>query len=137
MALTYVLTSSSYDGRYLQVICSQNPNPSANTSTISWTLRSVGGSVNYYTTGPTTLVINGNTVYSKERTKWESETFPAAKGSVSGSLVVSHGDDGSLTVPETRIAVRMKITLERILFINKFKTTYKYNDYLREMIKFA
>ena len=101
MALTYILKSDSYDGRYLQVICSQNPNPSANTSTISWTLRAVGGSVNYYTTGPTALVINGNTVYSKERTKWESETFPAAKGSVSGSFIVNHNADGSLTIPVT------------------------------------
>ena len=42
-------TSASYDGRYLQLSISESVNVAANTSTLTWTLTSAGGSSNYYT----------------------------------------------------------------------------------------
>lgn len=101
-------TSASYDGRYLQLSISESVNVAANTSTLTWTLTSAGGSSNYYTIDATTVTINGVTVYSKERTNWDERVFPAAKGSVSGSLTVGHDSSGSKTIPvvfSTRVYV--------------------------------
>ena len=91
-------TSASYDGRYLQLSISESVNVAANTSTLTWTLTSAGGSATYYTIDATTVTINGTTMYSKERTNWEDRVFPAAKGSVSGTLTVAHDSGGSKTV---------------------------------------
>lgn len=91
-------TSASYDGRYLQLSISESVNVAANTSTLTWTLTSVGGSAVYYTIDATTVTINGTTVYSKARTYWEDRVFPAAKGSVSGTLTVAHDSNGSKTI---------------------------------------
>lgn len=96
MASSITLKSSSYDGRYMQLVCTQTSNGSAeNSSTIKWTLTTAGGSVSNYSTGPTTVVINGSTVYSKDRTAYTTESFPAAKGSKSGTIVVKHNTDGT------------------------------------------
>lgn len=100
MADTITLKSSSeYSGRYMQLVCTQTSNGGAkNTSTIKWTLSTVGGNSLYYTTGPTKVVINGVTVYSKDRVAWTSESFPASKGSKSGELTVSHATDGTKSI---------------------------------------
>lgn len=98
MASSFTLNSSSYEGRYLTLTCSQTKNIASNTSTISWTLTSKGGSVKYYSTGPTTVTINGTQVYYKARTAWSTETFPAAAGSTSGSLTVSHDSLGNKSI---------------------------------------
>lgn len=94
MAKNYTLKSVSYDGRYLQVDCTQTTDIATNTSTINWKLSAIGGSVNLYSTGATTLTINGTQVYYKARTSYSSGEFPAAKGSVSGSLKVAHNNNG-------------------------------------------
>ena len=94
MASTFSLTSDSYDGRYLKLTCSQKTDIATNKSTISWTLTSAGGDVNYYSTGPTTVTINGVQVYYQKRLEWDTETFPAAKGSKSGTLTVEHDTYG-------------------------------------------
>lgn len=99
MANSFTLKTSSYDGRYLQLSCTQTPDVSANTSTINWTLTVAGGNSSYYTTGPTTAKINNKQVYYKDRVSWSTNAFPAAKGSTSGSMVVTHNTDGSLTIP--------------------------------------
>lgn len=91
-------TSNNYEGRYLQLTITESVNTIANTSTLNWTLQSVGGSVNYYTVDATTVTINGTQVYYKDRTSWDSKVFPAAKGSVSGSLTVAHNSDGSKSI---------------------------------------
>lgn len=91
-------TSDSYDGRYLQLSITESVNVIANTSTLTWTLTSAGGSAVYYTIDATTVTINGTTVYSKARTNWEDRVFPAAKGSVSGTITVSHNSDGKKSV---------------------------------------
>jgi hypothetical protein len=91
-------SASEYDGRYLGLTCIQTKNGGVeNTSTIEWTLYSIGGSVDY-STGPTKVVINGKTVYSQDRVSWESQKFPAVKGTKQGTLVVNHNNDGKKTI---------------------------------------
>lgn len=99
MAATYELKSTTHDGRYLVLKCTQVRNVAKNTSTINWTLTSTGGSVNYYSVGPTTAKINGKTVYSSDRVFYDEQRFPAARGSVSGSTEVQHNSDGSCSIP--------------------------------------
>lgn len=83
-------TSNTYDGRYLQLSITESVNVASNKSTLSWTLTSAGGASAYYTIDATTVTINGTQVYYKARTYWEDRVFPAAKGSVSGTLEVPH-----------------------------------------------
>ena len=82
MASTFSLTSPSYDGRYMTLSCSQSKDVETNKSTITWTLTSTGGKDKYYSTGPTTVKINGTEVYYCDRKDWTTKTFPAAKGSL-------------------------------------------------------
>lgn len=98
MASSFTLKSSAYDGRYMELVCKQTKDIAANKSIISWTLSSIGGDDNYYSTGPTSVTINGKQVYYKERVKWDAKKFPAAKGSTSGSIEVSHNGDGSKAI---------------------------------------
>lgn len=91
-------TSNSYEGRYLQLTITESVNAKTNTSTLTWTLQSLGGSVNYYSTAATTVTINGTTVYSKAATSWSTYAFPAAKGSTSGTISVTHGSDGKKSI---------------------------------------
>lgn len=96
MASTFTIKSDSFEGRYLQLTCTQRKD--GEKSYIDWTLSSVGGEVNYYSTGPTAIYINHTNVYYKDRVNWESKIFPAAKGSVSDTLAVEHDANGSKTV---------------------------------------
>lgn len=91
-------TSNNYDGRYLQLSITESVNVPGNKSTLSWTLTSAGGSAAYYTIDATTVTINGEQVYYKARTYWDDRVFPAAKGSVSGTLEVPHNTDGTKSV---------------------------------------
>lgn len=91
-------TSNMYNGRYLQLSVAETVNVSANTSTLTWTLTSAGGASTYYTIEETTVKINGTQVYYKARTAWDSYVFPAAKGSVSGSIEIPHNSDGTKSV---------------------------------------
>lgn len=93
-----VFTSKSYEGRYLQLTITESVNVVENTSTLTWVLQSLGGSVDYYTTGPTTVTINGTQVYYKARTAWSTSQFPAAKGSTSGTITVAHDSNGSKSI---------------------------------------
>lgn len=88
-------TSNTYSGRYLQLTITESIDAIGNFSTLTWTLKSTGGSDSYYSIAPTTVKINGVTVYSKGSTPWTSSEFPAAKGSVSGTIKVAHEPDGS------------------------------------------
>lgn len=91
-------TSNSYEGRYLQLTITESVNVIANTSTLTWTLKSLGGAANYYSTGPTTVTINGTQVYYKDRIKWSTKQFPAAKGTVSGTITVTHNSNGAKSI---------------------------------------
>lgn len=98
MATFTLYSAKSYEGRKLRLYCTSSTNIANNTSTIKWTLYSEGGSSSYYTTGPTTVTINGVEVYYKGRVSYSSKSFPASKGSVSGSLTVAHNDDGKKSI---------------------------------------
>lgn len=97
MASTITLKSDAYKGRYMQLTCTQRKD--AEKSYIDWTLSSIGGEVNYYSTGPTSVYINATCVYYKDRVNYTSESFPAAKGSVSGTIEVTHNEDGTKGIP--------------------------------------
>jgi hypothetical protein len=98
MANSFTLTSHSYKGRYMYLECTQAKDIQNNRSTISWKLSSIGGSSNYYTTGPTIVTINGVQVYYSGKTDWDTHKFPAAKGSVSGTTTVPHNNLGDKTI---------------------------------------
>ena len=98
MAKEFLLSSHSYQGRYLYLTCTQEPVAADNQSIIHWTLTVTGGSSNYYTTGPTSVYIAGKQVYYADVTTWDTYRFPAGRGSVSGTLQLPHNPDGSLTV---------------------------------------
>lgn len=93
--MSWTYTSSKYDGRYLQLTITESTDDASNSSTLTWTLTSAGGAVNYYTIDETTVSINGTTVYYKGRTSWDSREFPAKKGSTSGTLTIVHNADGT------------------------------------------
>ena len=95
MASTITIKSDAYKTRYMQLTCTQKKDESNNKSIITWTLSSVGGEVNYYSTGPTSVYINATLVYYKDRVAYDTEAFPAAKGSVSGTIEVAHNEDGT------------------------------------------
>lgn len=98
MALTFTINSISYDGRYMTLDCTQRQDVANNKSVINWTLTVKGGSANYYSTGPTTVKINGKQVYYAGRLSWQTYKFPTGKGSVSGTLEVAHDSDGAKSV---------------------------------------
>ena len=97
MASTFTLASHSWGGRYMYLECSQSKDIATNKSTISWKLSSLGGEVNYYAT-EVTLTIGGTVVYQSGRVAWDSYKFPAAKGSTSGTIDISHDEYGNKTI---------------------------------------
>ena len=98
MALTFSINSISYDGRYMTLDCTQRQDVANNKSVINWTLTVKGGSANYYSTGATTVKINGTQVYYAGRLSWSTYKFPTGKGSVSGTLEVAHDSNGAKSV---------------------------------------
>lgn len=99
MASSFRIDSQSYQGRYLYLVCEQiEKNIPTATSQVKWTLTATGGTSSYYTTGPTTVQINGQTVYYKGKTSWSTHEFPAAKGSVSGVVTIPHDELGNAEV---------------------------------------
>lgn len=100
VAKSYVFYNPDYGSRYLQLSITQVKNVANNTSTLNWVLESLGGADNWHVSVyPTTIKINGTQVYYKGNTPYNTYVFPAKKGSVSGSITVSHNSDGTLTVP--------------------------------------
>ena len=89
--------TSSYGGRYIKLtVVEESYSIANNTSTVRWTLESIGGSSNYYTIYHLKAVVNGTTMYSEKTTEWDTKVFPAAKGSQTGTLVITHGTDGKI-----------------------------------------
>ena len=91
----FTIRSKAYDGRYIEVTLEQLPNVEDNCSEIRWTLCVAGGNDSYYSTGPITLTIGDQQVYYCKRKSYSTKVFPAARGSVSGSLTVSHEENGN------------------------------------------
>lgn len=107
MASSFRLNSQSYQGRYMYLACEQQEkNVVTNTSPVKWTLTVTGGSSSYYTTGPTTVTINGKVVYYKGQVSWKTYQFPAAAGSVSGVITIPHDELGNAVV---EVSIRTNI----------------------------
>ena len=88
--------TSSYQGRYLKLtVVEESTSIANNTSTVRWTLESIGGSHNYYTIYNCSVVVNGTEVYDSGTTSWDTQRFPASKGSTSGTITVTHNNDGT------------------------------------------
>lgn len=96
--MAWKFKSNTYEGRYLLLTITETVDPTTNSSKLSWTLSSEGGSSNYYTISATSVVIGGTPVYEKGKTAWDSKVFPAAKGSKSGNITVQHNSDGKKTI---------------------------------------
>lgn len=91
MALSGSLkTNTADDGRGLQFTWTATQNVANNTSKISWTLKPFGGADAWYSTGPITITVDGQTIYNftdriNMRLSW----------SASGSFTLDHANDGS------------------------------------------
>lgn len=81
--LTLTATESSYNAR-------------TNTSEVAWSVSVSGGSSNYMTTYLYASV-NGTVVYNNTAS-YTSQSFPAIRGSKSGTMTVSHGSNGAKSV---------------------------------------
>lgn len=76
--------SNSYEGRQLRLVVRQDG------GYLKWTLYSEGGSSSNYTICNLSISIAGTNVYSPGTVYWNTEKFPAAKGSKSGKVWVGH-----------------------------------------------
>lgn len=88
--------TSSYQGRYLKLtVVEESYSIANNTSTVRWTLESIGGEVNYYSIYNWGVVVGGQTIYPTQTTEWSTKSFPAARGSRTGTITVNHKSDGT------------------------------------------
>lgn len=89
--------TSKYDGRYLKLtVVEESTNIANNTSTLRWTLESIGGaSATYYTIYNWGVWVNGQKIYKQQTTGWSSYNFPAGTGSRTGTITVNHNADGT------------------------------------------
>lgn len=93
MALSGSVSTSTYDGYGVTMTWTATQSVANNTSTIKWTLKSFGGTSNYYyRAGPITLTINGSTAYS-----WSDRfnLWGAGGWSQSGTTTIAHNSDGT------------------------------------------
>lgn len=92
MASSGSFNTGSYEGRYLQFSWKEiNQNVSSNTTTISWTLKGLGGGNVWYKAGNFKVVIAGETVYSSStRIQLDNGTVVA-----SGTYTFKHNADGT------------------------------------------
>ena len=81
---TLSVTESSYD-------------PITNTSVVSWTLSASGDGGTWYDYYLYASV-NGTAVYNSAGS-WSRGSFPAATGSTSGTMTISHNADGTKSIP--------------------------------------
>ena len=85
--------TSSYDGRYYQLDWTSTQSIPNNQTTISWTLKAVGGNSGWYAERTLNVVIGGVTAYSKtDRVERRTGTI------TSGTRVVNHNSVGDATI---------------------------------------
>lgn len=94
----YLESQKTYNGRYMYLSCTQQAVPEENKSIVHWVLTVTDGDSPRYTTGPTTITINGQTVYYAPKIYYTEDKFPAAKGSTGGSIEIVHEADGSKSI---------------------------------------
>lgn len=80
---------------YTLTVTESSYSSTANTSTVSWSLSASGGSTwyDYYLYAS----VNGTVVYNGSGS-WSKGSFPAATGSTSGSMTISHNSDGKKSI---------------------------------------
>lgn len=89
-------TGGNSGGRYAKLTVEESSySIENNTSTITWTLQVLGGSSNYYNAYEVKVTIGGTVVYGPTSKDWSTQTFPAAKGTKTGSFDVAHNPDGT------------------------------------------
>ena len=99
MANIFNIDSKAYNTRYLSLVCKQEQDIPNNQSIITWTLKVVGGTANAYSTGATTVTINGEQVFYAPRYSYNSGMFPTIGGtSQSGTLIIKHNEDGKKSI---------------------------------------
>lgn len=104
--------TTKYDGRYLKLtVVEESTSIENNTSTLRWTLESIGGTHAWYTIFNWGVTIADQVIYSKQTTNYSTGVFPAAKGSRTGTVTVVHNEDG--TAPD------VTFTLTGSVYYNK------------------
>ena len=89
MALSGTTSTGKYDGRYYTVTWTATQSATNNTSTISWTLKAVGGNSNWYAERTLKVVIGGSTVVDK------TDRVERYAGIIAtGSKVIKHDSNG-------------------------------------------
>lgn len=89
MALSGTVKTSTYDGRYYQLDWKATQSEVSNQSTVSWTLKAVGGS-GWYAERTLTVVLGGSTVYSKtDRVQRYAGTIKT------GTKTIAHDSSGN------------------------------------------
>lgn len=87
---------SGAEGRtYTLSVTEQSYSATANTSVVKWTLTASGGSswMDYYLYAS----VNGTVVYNQSGS-WSKGSFPAATGSTSGTMTISHNSNGAKSI---------------------------------------
>lgn len=93
MALSGVMRTNDYDGRYYELSWTATQSTINNTSTISWTLKALGGKSAYYTERVLQVMLGGQTLIDK------TDAYYRYKGTIkSGSFTVTHNLLGELTI---------------------------------------
>lgn len=90
MALSGTVNTTSYDGRYYQLSWTATQSVANNTSTISWTLKALGGTSSWYAERTLKVVLAGTTIYSKT-SRVERYTGTIA----TGTKTISHNSSGA------------------------------------------
>ena len=90
MALSGSVSTSKYEGRYMQFSWTATQNTTKNTSTIKWTLKPVGGSSGWYSTGPIKITVDSEVIYN-----YTGRTDMYTSWSTSGSFTLTHANDGT------------------------------------------
>ena len=87
---------AAYQGRTAKLtVVESSYSITDNTSTLTWTLEVLGGSSNYYNMYNLQAIVNGTTVYGPTTKEWSTQTFPAARGTKTGTVIIDHNADGS------------------------------------------
>lgn len=90
MALSGSISTNDYSGRYYQFSWTATQSAATNTSTVTWTIKALGGSSNWYAERTLKAVINGTYVVNKtDRVERWSGTV------ATGTISIPHNTDGS------------------------------------------
>lgn len=100
MALNGVVTTTAYDGRYLQLNWSATQSIADNKSVITWELVGAGDAkYGYYTSGAFKVVIGGITVLEKD-TDYRIDLYKGTEVA-SGTVDIPHNTDGTKAISIT------------------------------------